>query len=609
MNDIPTEHSTPSIVASIKAGRPADAERAARARLAGRADDTQAMVLLAIAVGMQDRPREAADLYRRLIELQPGELTHRNNLGTSLRDAGDLAGAEQAYRQVLSQRPDDVAALANLGLLRWQQGDAVETRELMLAAWRLDPTLPEPRIYGALACHECADTETAERLIGDHARWPYLGPVLEPDLATALMQIEHTGEAEQRLRSLLARPEAEAVARLRLASLLERINRLDEAEALLGETAQTSPDPSEEIIVRATLASRRGRFDEAIPLYRSALASAADGVARAPHWLAFAKALDATGDTSGAMQVLATAHELQLSHATRLLPDLMAADSQPLNITNYPVDAAAHARWLEDPQAPAAERSPIFIVGFPRSGTTLLEQMLDAHPGVQAMDERAFLQDVIAKMQSLRGLRYPDDLDRLTPADLQELRDTYWRCVAGVVRLEPGDRLVDKNPLNVLRLPMIHRIFPHARIVLALRHPCDVILSNYMQSFRAPAFQILCSSLDRLARGYANAMGFWIRHAELFRPAIFESRYEDLLDDVAAQTRLIAAHLDLTDATALERFQEHARSKGFISTPSYSQVVEPLTRKAVGRWQRYREYLDPVLPIVRPFMERWGYTS
>ena len=224
------------------------------------------------------------------------------------------------------------------------------------------------------------------------------------------------------------------------------------------------------------------------------------------------------------------------------------------------------------------------------------------------MDERTFLQDAVAAMQE-RGFRYPEDLGIMTPETLAVLRQVYWRHVAGVVKLGNDTRLVDKNPLNMLRLPMIHRLWPNARMILALRHPCDVVLSNYMQSFRAPRFRIMCSSLERLARSYVNAMRFWLHHAELFHPAILELRYEDLLDDFATESRRVAAHLDLGDVDAMAKFQAHARAKGFISTPSYAQVVEPLNKKAVGRWHRYRDYLEPVLPVLQPMIERWGYTA
>ena len=224
------------------------------------------------------------------------------------------------------------------------------------------------------------------------------------------------------------------------------------------------------------------------------------------------------------------------------------------------------------------------------------------------MDERAFVQDVIDGMARL-GFAYPGDLGRLDSAACAHLRGIYWERVASVVELGPERRLVDKNPLNILRLPMLLRLFPKASVILVLRHPMDVVLSCYMQSFRAPAFQILCSSLHRLARGYVNAMQFWLRHVDVLQPRILELRYEDLVDNPAMHARALGDFLGLVDVSPMLRFDEHARKKGFISTPSYAQVVEPLNKKAVGRWQRYREHLEPVIPVLKPIMDHWGYSA
>jgi Flp pilus assembly protein TadD len=608
---VTTSSSTPmqAIVNALQSNQLIETEMRARNLLAAEPGNTNAMFYLAVALMLQDRNAEAVDILRCLTRLEPDLAVHHNNLGTALREIGDLDDAEVAYRRGLALNPENAAALSNLGSLRWQRGDAVETRELMLEAWRIDPDLPEPRIYGAPACLKCADNEMAEKLLEGCESWPYLGPALEADLGANLIQIERLGEAERRLRELMKHPEAESIARLRLAALMERVNRLDEAELLLDGGNFSPLDEREEQTVRATLASRRGRLEEAIPLYCKALGTTNRTIKSADAIFALAKAYDGVGNTALAMKSLREGHELQLAHAGRLMPKLLEPDSNPLNIVDYPVSREAFDRWQPDPGAPSAEASPIFILGFPRSGTTLLEQMIEAHPGMRSMDERAFLQNVITRMQSIGDLNYPDDLDQLGPADLEDMRTVYWQCVAGVLKLGDGERLVDKNPLNVLRLPLIHRIFPNARIILALRHPCDVLLSNYMQCFHAPAYQILCSSFQRLAKGYSDAMNFWIVHARMFDAAIMELRYEDLLDDPDAQIARIAEHLHLHDADALRGFREHARAKGFISTPSYSQVVEPLTKKAVGRWHRYREFLDPVLPVLKPAMERWGYES
>lgn len=607
MTEFAAKPTIQAIAGHLQANRLVETERSARALLAGEPSNVNAIVLLAISLLMQGRPAEAAELHRQLIGMQPKESTHYNNLGTALRELGDLNGAEGAYRQGLKLDPGNAGALASLGSLRWQRGDAVETRELMLAAWRLDPGMPEPRIYGAPACLKCADPETAAKLLENCERWPFLGATLEADLGAVLIQIDRTEEAERRLRVLLARPESRSIASVRLAALMERINRLDEAESLLAGATIDEADTREAGLVRATLAARRGRFTEAIPILEESLAHSGRDISSADALFALAKAHDRAGNTEKALVALREGHEVQLVHAGRLVPKLLEPDSNPLNILEFPVSTSAYASWKADSSAPDVSHSPIFIVGFPRSGTTLLEQMLDAHPGLRSMDERAFLQNVINRMQEGGKHLYPDDLGQLTESELADLRDTYWNCVREIVNLQEGERLVDKNPLNILRLPLIHRIFPNARIILALRHPCDVLLSNYMQCFYAPAYQVLCSSMGRLARGYAGTMAFWMQHARLFNASILELRYEDLLADLETSIQRIARHLELSDANALRGFQEHAKAKGFISTPSYSQVVEPLNTRAVGRWQRYRDLLEPVLPVLKPAMDRWNY--
>jgi hypothetical protein len=236
----------------------------------------------------------------------------------------------------------------------------------------------------------------------------------------------------------------------------------------------------------------------------------------------------------------------------------------------------------------------------------MLEQMLDAHPSYVSMDERIIVQDCLKHMKSM-GFSYPNQLNLLQPKDLTELRALYWTQAAKVVQCKIGQTLVDKNPLNMLRLPMIRRLFPSARIILALRHPCDVILSCYMQDFRSPAFMILCSTLERLAKSYVNAMNFWIHHQPFLPPDPLILRYEDTVTNFPGQVENIANFLGIQDRHPLERFAEHAAAKGYISTPSYSQVIKPVNRSALARWLPYRAYFEPLFPILRPVAEHWGY--
>jgi len=171
----------------------------------------------------------------------------------------------------------------------------------------------------------------------------------------------------------------------------------------------------------------------------------------------------------------------------------------------------------------------------------------------------------------------------------------------------PRQRLVDKNPLNLLRLPVIRRVFPNAAVILVVRHPCDVLLSCYMQHFRAPDFALMCKDLVTLATGMRRALDFWYQQCEILACHALEIRYERFVGSFESEARALAEFLNLPWSDAMRTPGQHARSKGFISTPSYSQVVQPISAKSVGRWRRYEREFAPIIPIVAPLLQRWNY--
>jgi tetratricopeptide (TPR) repeat protein len=449
--------------------------------------------------------------------------------------------------------------------------------------------------------------------------WP-AQPAEQALILAAMLSVQ--GELEAALHTLaqaqLPGGPAETPMRLRIAAqrvlLHERNNQLDQArreleqlplavlDALPAEASQARADGWR---AHAALAMRAGAWAEAEALYRRVLALAADDEARASAGFALASACDRQGLHAQAWQALQAAHAAQLEIAHTVLPELLAPDSQPLQMAE--VDRDAHARWTPLP-APASRQSPVFVVGFPRSGTTLLEQMLDAHPDFRSMDERAFIHELAERME-LAGQRYPDDLANLTGAEAEQLRAVYFRMVGRVLPDLGQHWLVDKNPLNMLCLPMIMRLFPQARIILCLRHPCDVLLSCSMQPFRSPAFMVLCSSLQRLARGYVQAFEQWYRQVDIFRPRVFEWRYESVVSDPGDHLARLATFLEVADASPMMRFAEHARNKRFISTPSYAQVTRGIHPGAIDRWRGYRDRFEPVLPLLRPLIDRLGYRA
>lgn len=585
-------------------------EELCRARLGVAPGDVAALTLFALSLQFQGKLPAAVDAYARLTRLQPGVFEHWNNLGNVLRDTGDFIAADAAYGQALRLAPANAGLLVNLGFLEMEAGKVAAARDRFLAAVAADASLLDARLYGARACYECGDHAAAQELIQPWREWADLNDEQRIELGSLLTLLGETTHGEAVLLEALRRTPDEARVLASLVGLYERLNRLDEAREWLRRLPP--PDLVRDPALRRDIAGAQIAIAsrDADPARMRALVEQLVPLTEPEHrragfYFALGKVCDRHRDAEAAMQAFAQAHACQLRLAEQLVPQLLAPDATALPTAAVRLLERELRTW-SDPDPPAAEASPIFIVGFPRSGTTMLEQMLDAHPGLRSMDERVYVNDTIELLSPL-GLRYPHDLGELTPAQCSGLREEYWRLVANTVRLGPGQRLVDKNPLNMLRLPMILRLFPQARIILALRHPCDVLLSCYMQHFRSPNFMVMCSTLERLARSYVAAMESWFHHAELMQPALLVSRYEELVADFEGNARRIGDFLGLADAGPLLGFHEHARNKGYISTPSYTQVIEPAHARAVDRWRRYEDHLAPVRTILQPVMERWGY--
>jgi tetratricopeptide (TPR) repeat protein len=604
-NDI--EH----IMQLLHSGHAGQAEQSCRQLLDGQPDDETALTLLGIVLQHQGLPLRAAAVHERLTVLCPKQPTHWINLGNALREGGLTAQAEEAYLLALRLTPGHAGIHANLGLLYKESADYAKAREHLVKAARQLPDDHEICIYAAMACCECADNAAAAGLVTGWRNWPPLSDDLAIDLAWMFTQMGRIPEAEQLLGRSMHLDGARPRTLARMVGLLERVNRLDEADVILASLPdpQTLHDPVDqlEVISAMGVMAMRGRDPAAArSLLQRLIAMTTETNQLGNLYFSLAKACDKQGDTVAAMDALAKAHAAQMVKAAQLVPELLLPGVQPLSPALIRMNPAQAADWPLPVRTASEPPSPIFVVGFPRSGTTMLEQMLDAHPALASMDEQPFLQGVTERVLAL-GLEYPEALGKLDSAACDALRQHYWEQVGTVVTLKPDQRLVDKNPLNLLHLPLICRLFPDAPIILALRHPCDVILSCYMQNFRAAGFQVLCSSLERLARGYVNGMQYWIHHEQLFKPRVLHLRYEDLLDDFDAEVERIGTFIGVDDAASLRNFHQHAQQKGFISTPSYAQVTQPPNKSAVGRWHRYEREFAPLLPILKDVMEHWGY--
>ncbi|MGE0580527.1 MAG: sulfotransferase [Steroidobacteraceae bacterium] len=555
--------------------------------------------------------------FSTLAALQPGVAGHWLNLGTALRGLARYDEALCAFAKAHAFGGVTADFCFNVGLTHLDRFDYEAARAVLGQGVALAPRDAEMRLQFAKACFETGRTEEGTVALSGWQEWQGLQPALVAEIGRRLQGAGASDEAAAAMGALAAKDDLAPEAALELVHLLERANRLDDArQALARVQAKLSLWPvarSPSLAARSEaaaglLAQRAGRHPEAIGHYERALALDTQPHRRYYSQFPLARSLAAVGRADDAWDMLGAAHRSQVAQLRLAVPLTVARGAPAFAITRRGAQRQDVAAWSHA-GAPAAGASPIFIVAFPRSGTTLLEQVLDAHPALCSMDEQPFLHQALEDLVHASGGRYPEALAAIPDRELDAIRARYFERVRSKVALAPGQRIVDKNPLNLLRLAAIRRLFPHARILLAVRHPCDVLLSCYMQQFTAPEFALLCADLPTLAAGYRRAFDGWYREQAVLAATVREVRYETLVGDFEAEVHRIATFLGLPWDDALLAPAAHARAKPYISTPSYAQVVQPVTAQAVGRWRAYRRQFAPVLPILAPCFERWGYDA
>ncbi len=564
--------------------------------------------MLGAALSGQGRHEEAVRVFNALTLMQPTVAGHWQNLGTALHPTRQYAQALEAFERALRLGPPSADLLHNLGMLQISRCDYEAALFALRDAAALAPTDAGIRWAFAQCCYDAGRLDEGLQALQGWQQLPGLTVEITVLIVLLLITLGAVHEAKAAVDGLLANPPREGRAALAFATILERLHRVDEAQAMM-ERLDNDPlldGDREKLVLSAVLADRAGRHEESHRHLSVALQNHQEFIHRHHLLYPLARAADALGRYEEAYAAAEEAHRSQLAFLEAVFGPSSKDASQLFTLTADGCDRDDVATW--ESLAPQAEQdSPIFIVGFPRSGTTLLEQALDAHPLLQSMDEQPFLRNAVTEVAEC-GIRYPAELGKLRGHTLEDIRARYWDRARKRGRLLPGQRLVDKNPLNLVLLPLIRRLFPDARIIVAIRHPYDTLLSCFLQHFRSPRLAVLCRDMATLASAYSSAFGFWYSQWPLLRPQSYELQYERLATDFPTEIRKLCDFLQLPWHDAMLAPGEHARAKGFIMTPSYAQVTRPVNNRSVGRWKHYEQHFTEVSPILKPWIERWGYT-
>ena len=410
---------------------------------------------------------------------------------------------------------------------------------------------------------------------------------------------------EHLLRTTRLNP-ADAQPHCLLATSYEQMHKLDDASDSVNKALQVAPDYPHALLIKARLLRRNGNYDNAKDLLASLIQSNPDKQVLYRSYYELGRILDRQKKYNDAFSAFDKANRIQLSTAHSL-----QFDKQHLYrmIDEYAgITRDQFARWKHGTNF-SDGLVPVFLVGFPRSGTTMTEQVLASHPAISTADEKPLLANTIQlACQYFPGKPVSEVLDSLSTTHIHNLRERYSASIKKLKSRPSHTMVVDKLPLNIMAIGIINRIFPDAKVIVALRDPRDVCLSCFMQEFEPNAGMINFNTLDDTVRFYKKVMSLWLHQRDMVTVDFLEVSYEDTTVNLEAQARRLLDFLNLPwNDSVLEFYkQQHFRA---VTTPSYEAISQPVHRNAVARWKHYQRQMSPVLDELASLISAFGYTT
>ncbi|MBV8634878.1 MAG: tetratricopeptide repeat protein [Burkholderiaceae bacterium] len=604
----------------------AEAETSYRALLASRPDFAPALLNLGVVLSKQERAEEAEANFRHALALDPGNAQAHYNLANVLLAAKRHKEAEDAYASATAIEPGMVEAHFGLGKARHEQEKHAEAEAAYRRVTELKPDYTEA-YFGLgdslMAQKRAPDAEVCYR------QALYLNPEFVEaysHLGVSLKKQDRFAEAESSFRQALALRPDYASAHNNLGNALQDQERVAEAEACYREAIKYKSDYPEAYSNLGNTLKSEGRLEEAQEALEHAIALKPDFVephfglsvlktytdvdphlamlekqrlqldglpieSRIRYWFALGKAYEDVERFDESFAAYEQGNRLK--HGTLAWNE--ADDDAVLEQMKavFSSEFFAGHRKLSH-----AGKAPIFIVGMPRSGTTLLEQILSTHPGgVFGAGELKELHEIVnAAMPGADPLQFPRAVAGFADQDFRRLGEQYieqvWRQAPEALHI------TDKMPSNFFYIGMIHLMFPSAKIIHAMRDPMDSCFSCYSRLFNKHnvRFAYDLGTLGRYYARYIKLMRHW--HAVLPPGTILDLHYEDMVADTEGQARRVLEYVGLPWDEACLEFHNNKRR---VKTASLAQVRKPIYKTSVARWKHYAKHLGPLLELVSEY--------
>jgi len=504
--------------------------------------------------------------------------------------------------EVLAENPGLIQALYLRGCATFQTGDLEQSVSDLGIVYDHHPEHLHAAYYFGRSLRAAGQLEEAlmplQAALGEselevHARY---------ELATCLARLRRRPEAIDHCQAILGLQPGNAQVAANLASLLERENRLQEAEHWTDKTLLIDPANETAQMTRATLDRRSGKFPEAAQRLQNLITEIDHPVNRSIAWNQLGQCLECLEKWDEAFDAFSESNRILKAHHAGSRPDPRSTHSlQTLARIQTWLEKNPIKRWNEpgirDPGGIA------FLVGFPRSGTTLLDRMLSAHPDIEVLEEKSLFSSLHQDWSEPGTL---EALAGVSDAQIMDAREIYRREMARHRHHPQRPLVIDKLPLNLAYLFLIHRLFPEAPVLFLQRHPLDACISCFFQTFELEASMAYFLDVQHTAQYYDAVMQVATLSMDQVGNPLHKLRYEDLVTSPKNQLESLLKFLTLEWNDSVLDYRQQ-RGKESSNTPSYQQVSQPLHTRSIGKWRHYSKQLESSLPLLQRWVQQFGY--
>ena len=512
--------------------------------------------------------------------------------------------AENLYKEILKINPNHFGSIFYLGTLLVQTQRFELAKSLLYKATQINPNYAAAHNNLGATLKELGEYQNAINCCQKAIKINPNYTDAHYNLGNVFKQLNEPQKAINYYQKAIEIEPSYINAHQNLMDVCEKTNQITELKDAVSNAQTVIKDNSIIKLYEGILLSRNEKFVEAKNCLEL-ISFGADEINKEISRIStLAKCYDQIGDTDKAFNYFKKAN--LLSQSTKIKNFDKNKYLQEIKIRSEFFKKSNIKKW------PALKQSdnrpnPIFLIGFPRSGTTLLDTILRSHPLIEVVEEQFMVEQLINSLNQLPngGL---EDLKEIENEQIIKIRKTYFESLESQIQNKNNTKLyIDKLPLNIIHVGEIVRIFPNAKFIVSHRHPCDCVLSCFMQDFELNDAMANFLNLDDAAHLYNAVMNLWTQYTSIFSINYHEVKYENLIKNFEPTVRSILNFLELSWDDSVLNYLITAKKRDRITTPSYYQVTKPIYSYAIGRWQRYKKQTSNIYQILEPWIKKFNY--